>query len=155
MEMPVFGSNVPERTKEIKNIEHLDIDVSQDEAPKEVAITRVPVTKDSTEPKIVKEQKSLVETIKEATEADEKQVAESKTVWAVQVGSFSKKSNAIGLKEKLRKQKIHAFVERLVKDNKAVYRVRVGPQVSSDKAQQMKSRLKKELGINGLVVRHP
>ena len=155
MEMPVFGSNVPERTQEIKNIKHLDIDVNKTEEKEAVNIKRLPVAKDLPEPKIVEEEKTIVETIKEATSTEEAAKQTDKTVWAVQVGSFSKKTNALRLKERLRKKQIHAFVERLVTNNAAVYRVRVGPQVSEENAQKMKQRLEKEFGIKGLVVRHP
>ena len=73
----------------------------------------------------------------------------------MQVGSFAKKENALGLKDKLRKKNIHAFVERIMKNNKAVYRVRVGPEISLNKAKILKSKLKKEFNLNGIVVKHP
>lgn len=71
------------------------------------------------------------------------------------MGSFSKRNNALGLKDKLRKKKVHAFVERVMKNNNAVYRVRVGPEVTRKKAEVLKNKLKKEFKLNGLVVKHP
>ena len=71
------------------------------------------------------------------------------------MGSFNKRENALGLKDKLRKKKIHAFVERIMKNNKPVYRVRVGPEITHKKAEILKIKLKKEFKLNGLIVKHP
>lgn len=156
VEMPVFGSNVPERSTEIKNIQHIDITETQKTEVKAVNPKRIPIAKGVPEPKIVKEEKAnvIVETITELTR-EEKKPAIKETVWAVQVGSFTKRSNAMGLKDRLRKKKVHAFVERIMKDNKATYRVRVGPEISREKAEALKQKLKKEFKLTGLVVKHP
>jgi len=156
MEMPVFGSNVPERSAEIKNIKHIDIEETKKTEQKQVNPKRLPIAKGVSEPKVVKEntEKSIVETITELTKEEKKPVFKE-TVWAVQVGSFSKRSNALGLKDKLRKKKIHAFVERIMNNNKATYRVRVGPEITRKKAEALKVKLKKEFKLNGLIVKHP
>ena len=117
---------------------------------------RIPIAEGLPEPKVPTKPKSesIVESIVSLAKKDKKPVVKE-TVWAVQVGSFSNRSNALGLKEKLRKKKIHAFVERVLKDNKAVYRVRVGPAVTRKKAEALKQKLKKDLKLSGLVVKHP
>ncbi len=154
MDMPVFGSNVPERSVEINNIKHIDIEDMQAPA-KQINPKRVPIAKGLPEPKIVKEEDaSIIETITALTETEKKPVI-TKTVWAVQVGSFNKSSNALRLKEKLKKKKIHAFVERIMRKGKPVYRVRVGPEVTRKKAEALKVKLKKEFKLSGLVVKHP
>lgn len=155
MEMPVFGSNVPERTAEITNIQHIEIE-SKQAVPHPVNPKRIPIAEGMPEPKVVKEKSTstLVEAITSLTK-EEKKPAATKNVWAVQVGSFAKKSNALGLKEKLRKKKIHAFVERIMKNNKAVYRVRVGPEITRSKAILLKKKLKNDFKLDGLVVKHP
>ena len=154
MDMPVFGSNVPERSAEITSIKHIDVEdmkvPSKPTNPK-----RVPIAKGLPEPKIVKEDNaSIIEAITALTEEEKKPVI-TKTVWAVQVGSFKKSSNAIRLKEKLNNKKFHAFVERIMREGKPVYRVRVGPEVTRKKAQALKLKLKKEFKLSGLVVKHP
>ena len=154
MDMPVFGSNVPERSAEITSIKHIDVEdmkvPSKPTNPK-----RIPIAKGLPEPKIVKEDNaSIIETITALTEEEKKPVI-TKTVWAVQVGSFKKSSNAIRLKEKLNNKKFHAFVERIMREGKPVYRVRVGPEVTRKKAQALKLKLKKEFKLSGLVVKHP
>lgn len=161
MEMPVFGSNVPERSAEITNIKHIDIKEMQKTESHPVNPKRIPIAHGLPEPKIVKEKKttSIVDTIVALTGKETKPVTKKpvikKTVWAVQVGSFNKRTNALGLKDKLRKKKIHAFVERIMKNNKVIYRVRVGPEITRKKAEALKIKLKKELKLSGLVVKHP
>lgn len=156
MEMPVFGTNVPERSAEITRIQHIDIAEMHEIQQQPVNPKRIPIAHGLPEPEIVKETKSIVETIASLTESkEEKKPVLKETVWAVQVGSFSKRSNALGLKDKLRKKKIHAFVERIIKNNVAIYRVRVGPEVTRKKAEALKLKLKKEFKLSGLVVKHP
>jgi len=155
MEMPMFGSNVPERSAEITNIKHIDVEEMQKTERRPVNPERIPIDHGLPEPKIVKEKKTIVEKIVALAESKEKKPVIKETVWAVQVGSFSKKSNALGLKDKLRKKKIHAFVERIMKNNKATYRVRVGPEITRKKAEALKKKLKKEFKLSGLVVKHP
>ena len=155
MEMPVFGSNVPERSEEIENIKHINIEEMQKaETSQEVNPKRIPIAEGLPEPKIVKEKKSIIDTIAKLTEEEKKPVIKQ-TVWAVQVGGFSKRENALGLKEKLRKKNFHAFVERILKNNKAIYRVRVGPEVTREKAETLRKKLIKEFNLKGLVVKHP
>jgi DedD protein len=153
MEMPVFGSNVPDRSEEITSIKHIDIEEAQKEPPP-VNPKRIPIAHGLAEPGIVQEEKSIIEKIASLAEPEKKKPAVKKTVWAVQVGSFSNRKNALGLKDKLRKKKIHAFVERIIKNNKAIYRVRVGPEATRKKAETLKQKLKKELKLSGLVVQH-
>ncbi len=156
MEMPVFGSNVPERSAEVTNIKHIDIKEIQKTESHPINPKRIPIAHGLPEPKIVEEKKtkSIVDTMVALAEKEKKPVIK-KTVWAVQVGSFTKRTNALGLKDKLRKKKIHAFVERIMKNNKVIYRVRVGPEITRKKAEALKIKLKKELKLSGLVVKHP
>jgi DedD protein len=157
MDMPVFGSNVPERTAEINNIKHIDVSELEKPEPDVVNPKRIPIDHNLPEPKIVKEpSKSIVETLKDVAKPDtEEKPAIKETAWAVQVGSFSRKANALALKDKLQKKKIHAFVERIMSNNTAVYRVRVGPETTREKAEAVKIMLAKDIKIKGLVVKHP
>ncbi len=71
--------------------------------------------------------------------------------WIVQVGSFSSESNAFVLRDKLRKKNFTSFVER-VEGNKVIYRVRIGPELKKEQAEQHNQRLKKEFEFDGLVM---
>lgn len=157
MEMPVFGSNVPARSAEINNIKHIDIKKMNESNSGPVNPTRIPIAQGMPEPEIVTENtKSIVDTIKEAALPEEvKKPLIKESIWAVQVGSFSNRSNALALKDKLNKKKMPAFVERIMSNNKAIYRVRVGPEISREKADALNKELKTKFKLNGLVVKHP
>ena len=75
-------------------------------------------------------------------------------MWAVQLGSFSDKSNAEKLAASLRKQGYAAFLSQLTTPSGPLHRVRIGPQKDRDGADAMAARLKKA-GHDGQVVPHP
>nr|VFK25443.1 MAG: Cell division protein DedD (protein involved in septation) [Candidatus Kentron sp. MB]VFK29084.1 MAG: Cell division protein DedD (protein involved in septation) [Candidatus Kentron sp. MB]VFK74668.1 MAG: Cell division protein DedD (protein involved in septation) [Candidatus Kentron sp. MB] len=76
--------------------------------------------------------------------------------WAVQVGSFSKKKNALGFRDLLRKKGFPAFVERVRsrKDGAMRTRVFVGPALRREKALQSADKLRTDLKVEGIVVRY-
>lgn len=75
--------------------------------------------------------------------------------WAVQAGSFSKRTNAIRLRDKLRKNGYPAFVEKITTKNINVYRVRIGPEVRRVKAEKIQAEIKTKLKLKSIVVAHP
>lgn len=75
--------------------------------------------------------------------------------WVVQVGSFSSSRNARALRDKLRKQGHASFVEETNAASGAVYRVRVGPQVSRKSAERLRQKLAEAAGLKGLVQAYP
>nr|VFJ92573.1 MAG: DedD protein [Candidatus Kentron sp. LFY] len=76
--------------------------------------------------------------------------------WAVQVGSFVKRNNALGLRDLLRKKGYRAFVEFLRGDSIGVTRTRVfvGPVLHRGNALQLAEKLRSDLSIDGIVVRY-
>jgi len=74
--------------------------------------------------------------------------------WVVQVGSFSKLENARKLRDKLRQQGYTAFTDKAASSGKTLYRVRVGPEVKRDKAEEIRKLLQKKLQIRGVVRPH-
>ena len=77
------------------------------------------------------------------------------TGWVVQVGSFSQKSNAEKLRDKLRKMGLASFVVTGTSDTKTVYRVRVGPEISRADAEKIQAKIKDKTKLNGLVMKYP
>ncbi|MDH5570438.1 MAG: SPOR domain-containing protein [Gammaproteobacteria bacterium] len=75
--------------------------------------------------------------------------------WAVQVGSFGDSSNAIRLRDKLRKSSYSAFVDKLAVKKTIVYRVRIGPFIKRDMAEAVSLELGNKHKIKGMVVAHP
>jgi len=72
------------------------------------------------------------------------------TRWYLNVGSFSKKSNATAMLENLKKQGFAVSVKEVASDKGTIYKVRVGPMLDKAKAQEMKSKLAK-INVNSFV----
>jgi DedD protein len=81
--------------------------------------------------------------------------AADRSGWVVQVGSFSSSRNAKALRDKLRKQGHASFVETLDTAAGAVYRVRIGPEVSRQSAERLRLKLAKTQSLQGLVQAYP
>nr|VFJ56013.1 MAG: Cell division protein DedD (protein involved in septation) [Candidatus Kentron sp. FW] len=76
--------------------------------------------------------------------------------WAVQVGSFVKRGNALGLRDLLQTKGYRAFVEFVPGGNGGVTRTRVfvGPELDRENAQKSARKLRTDLSIKGIVVRY-
>jgi DedD protein len=83
-----------------------------------------------------------------------KPTASTTGMWAVQLGSFSKKENAEKLAADLRKQGYAAFLSQLQSSAGELHRVRIGPQKDRASAEAMAARLLKA-NHKGQVVPHP
>ena len=77
------------------------------------------------------------------------------TAWVVQVGSFSSRESAIGLRDKIRKNGFSAFVESFDKNGKPSHRVRIGPETTRSRSDKTLVRLKKKMKLDGIVVSYP
>ena len=77
------------------------------------------------------------------------------TVWAIQLGSFAKSENALGLRDRLREKGYTAFVQTAYPKEGAVTRVFVGPELYREEADSVRDRLHSETTLDGLVVRYP
>lgn len=75
--------------------------------------------------------------------------------FAVQLGALSSQSDAEALRERARKAGFPAYVERVQISTGTLWRVRVGPELQRANAEQLRTRLKAELGLDGNVVPHP
>jgi DedD protein len=75
-------------------------------------------------------------------------------LWAVQLGSFSNQQNAERLAAELRKQGYAAFLSQLTTGDRALHRVRIGPQKDRDSAAAVAVKLQ-AAGHASQVVPHP
>lgn len=76
--------------------------------------------------------------------------------WVVQVGAFGEEDKAMALQSTLEKAGFDALIEHSASNNKSIYRVKVGPVISQDKASKLQERLRKELKLDSaFVTRHP
>lgn len=72
--------------------------------------------------------------------------------WAVQVGSFSERDNAMLLLDKLRSSGFAAFQERGASAGEPVFRVKVGPELNRERAEALQVRLRDQQNLPGIVV---
>lgn len=75
--------------------------------------------------------------------------------WVVQVGSFSRETNALVLRDRLRELGFDTFVERADTDQGTVWRVRIGPVASEKEANRLSEQVTNERGGPALVMKHP
>lgn len=111
-------------------------------APAKMAVVQPSATKASEAPA-----KTKVPALKPASKPIES--------WVIQVGSFSKQENAENLIKSLRAEKFAAFMEKVVVDKQAMYRVRVGPEVDQKKAQEMQARIESKFKLKGKLEHYP
>ena len=71
--------------------------------------------------------------------------------WTVQLGSFQEAARARELLERLRAQRLPAY---LVQGREGAARLRVGPYLRREDAEAVAARLAGELGVRPLVMRH-
>jgi len=152
-EMPLFGSNIPDKPKAIKQLKSLDI--PRPKAVEKSAEIRIPVDEHLPPAKV--EPATIIHKDQLAPPKSSKSVDKNPLIksWVVQVGSFGNRANALALQKKLRGHKFPAFVE-FVKNRKgSVYRVRVGPEVKRSRSEATRQAIQKKLKIKGVVMNHP
>lgn len=105
--------------------------------------------------KPVKQSKQKQTEPKAAPQAKASADKEDARAWVVQLASFSQESKAMAFRDKLRKKGYTAFVVRGEGASGApLYRVRVGPELLYTRIEEMKTALKKETRMEGLIMRY-
>lgn len=74
--------------------------------------------------------------------------------WALQVGTFSQKSNALAFRDSLRKEGYTTYLANKNSGQKS-YRVRIGPELEKAQLEKIKTKLMSEKKIDGFMVNHP
>ncbi len=77
-----------------------------------------------------------------------------KAGWVVQVGSFSSRRNARRLRDRLDKAGFESFLGEFRMDGRPAYRVLVGPVARQGEAEALRTRLGKQAGVKGIVMRY-
>lgn len=96
-------------------------------------------------------EKSSAQSIRIATKAKATQKA-AKAVYAVQLASFSQKSNARSLVDKLHKKGYKASFAAVASAKGTVYKVYAGRTATRDEAQKLKTHLAGSMQLDGFVV---
>ena len=164
----VNGSSIPPKPEHITEISKVEIKPTSQ--PVVASEERIPVDektdKGVTDPAKVDANKTapLAGTIEKNKDIEKAIIDSTKDkispvttprAWAVQVGSFGDSSNAIRLRDKLRKSSYTVFVDKITVKNTTVYRVRVGPFIKRDLADAVSQELGNKHKIKALVVSHP
>ncbi len=93
--------------------------------------------------------------VKPETKSGQAKAGTSPTgMWAVQLGSFSKRENAERLAAELKELNFAAFLSQLETGSGSLHRVRIGPQKDRDSAESVAAQLSRS-GHAGQVVPHP
>jgi cell division septation protein DedD len=71
--------------------------------------------------------------------------------WVVQVGSYANAGSADAQVAELRLAGLSAFSEKVTSAEGVSYKVRIGPEVSPEKAKQLKAKIKADHQIDGFV----
>ena len=159
-DMPILDSNIPSKPENVEQLKTLELSPDRP-VPEMKTPDRTPVDEHTPQAESEAAPDKTAPAATEDTAATDSSVtpptSESRDskAWAVQVGSFSKQSNALGLRDKLRDKGYRAFVEQVSTDKGEVYRLRVGPEVHRSQAEELKKELQEKLKLNGLVVAHP
>ncbi|PWG61177.1 hypothetical protein DEM34_17825 [Spiribacter halobius] len=72
--------------------------------------------------------------------------------FAVQVGGFGSRDNAIRLRDRLREDGFETWVDEAEVDGRTVHRVRVGPVPARDEAEALAQRLAESHELPGLII---
>lgn len=81
-----------------------------------------------------------------------KPVDEQTRIWAVQAASFASLDNATSFREQLRDEGYEAFISSVKDDADVMYRVAVGPLLSSVDAQAIQSAVESKFNVEPAVV---
>ncbi len=71
--------------------------------------------------------------------------------WFIQVGIFSQKENAVSLQNKIRSQGFDVTIADVNNENGLLYRVRVGPVLTREKAEKFKAKVDQLNNIKGII----
>lgn len=155
----ITGSNIPQKPPQLEQLAKQSPPVMPT-APAMPAETRQVVDKDTpplpkATPELVK--KNAAKTAQPAKEADTKTPAKPAQTgkphgFIVQLASFTDRSKALQLRDRLRKGKFNCFVESISGKHGTLYRVRVGPVIKRDEANQLQARIAKKFRLKGTLV---
>ncbi|ROR99962.1 DedD protein [Sinobacterium caligoides] len=119
-------------------------------------VSPVPVVDDEAEARL-KEKQHLREIERQQKKLEEKQPVLDEqglpVAWSVQVASFSSKTNAAAITDKLKASEFHAYIKQGSYNNKPIWRVFIGPMSNKAAAMSETKRLAETHRLSGLVVR--
>ena len=137
--------------------EAISIEIPEPPAEIETGITALPELNNNglAEVKINKDKKVVI-TKPAIPKPPKKAPVEGLKSWVVQVGSFSDQKNADAFATTLKKAGFTAFVDPGKSNNSDIFRVKIGPELSKEKADKLAITVKaKQKLTKAIVVQHP
>jgi len=155
----IAGSNIPKKPPELEQLAK-QTPPAMPTAPAMPAETRQVVDKDTpplpkATPELVKENAAkTAQPVKETdTKMPPKPVQTGKPHgFVVQLASFTDRGKALQLRDRLRKGKFNCFVESISGKRGTLYRVRVGPVIKRDEADQLQTQIARKYRLKGTLV---
>lgn len=156
--MSRFGSNIPEQPN--FDFEPLEIPLQPIEPIADVKPRVIDTVEEPPAEPSKPEKPKQMEPVKKPSPSlvvkpEEKKPATNQAAWVVQLGSFGQSSNALALRDKLRKNGFTAFVEKYGDAGKTSYRVRVGPELKRSTAEKQLSQIEEKLKLKGIIMGYP
>lgn len=153
IETGIYKTNIPPRPEQSFSSDVLPADDQElatppvGHRPRIVPLTPPPAPQVTQKDAGSKAEPAAQEQVSEPAEATPAPVQprEGLSAWVVQVGSFSKRENAEKLVQQIREMKYAAFMEQASVNQQTVFRVKVGPEIDHQLAEQMLSKLNKDL----------
>jgi len=71
-----------------------------------------------------------------------------KPAWALQIGSFGDKNNALKMRDDYRNKGFAAYVD----EDSGSFRVRIGPELDRERMEKLQDRILKQEKIKGMIV---
>lgn len=87
--------------------------------------------------------------------AEKQTMQPSIKAWALQLGSFNQKTNAMVLRDQLRSKGYRAFVDTSKVQGEVHYKVKIGPDLDRHKIEKTAEKLKSNEKIESMVITHP
>ncbi|NOQ78736.1 MAG: hypothetical protein GQ546_04990, partial [Gammaproteobacteria bacterium] len=72
--------------------------------------------------------------------------------YTLQIASFSQKTNAFALRNKLRKKKFKAYIESILTEKGRIYRLRVGPYLKFDQIATIKKQIETQFKLKNTII---
>ena len=144
----MIGTNIPARPDGALDAVEFQLEASNDAEPEASEEVRSSLLKDFMHTLGLAEKVAV-------TPVSQKSNAEQAHTWMVQLATFSQEANAVALRDELRGKDFPTHVDKVATDDGTLWRVRVGPELSSAQAEAVSERLAKETGLKPMVVRIP
>ncbi len=127
--------------------------------PKEPEYKAIPLSSDQVRNKILQDYQDMESKKQQSFVPDTLTVKNKKslklTAWAIQVATYHSEKPALVFKNKLIGKKYTAYIEKLIKKDREVFKVKVGPLPNKAEADKMRTAIAKIFKVKPIIVNYP